>query len=478
MSGLTVVVLYIVFIFALALYSRRKNQYSLGSELMRDQYLASNELRVWESIGSVIATEVSALTFLGIPAFAYGKDFSFIHIYLGAVLGRLIIARYILPLIYNKGLTLYEIISAQKDSTEWGRRGLTLIYMFTKVFSVGVRLYAGTILVSEFFNVSVYNAIFFTSLLTLVYTTIGGLRAVVRTDSIQMFLFIGGGIAAHFIIPEVNGGSLQELWTMAHAAGKTTILSFDHVNDFLIGVIGGVLFDVATHGMDQDFVQRLLGCRSLKSAQRTIFYSSFFSISVGLLFLSVGALLWSHYQTVPLPDGVKPDKLFAYFITNHFPESLKGFMLAGVLAATMSTLDSTINALSSCVSNDLLKRTEPGEIKAGLYKDTVFIAILLMLVAFLASKSDQILLLGLKIQSWTGGGLLALFATQFILKRPFWGNLNFYNTMFIYTGNLLLVTVNTWVLEGPWQFNVYLGMAGGLLFGALYEKFYPRITLS
>ncbi len=474
MSGLTIVVLYIIFIFALALYSRRKNQYSLGSELLKDQYLASSELRVWESIGSVIATEVSALTFLGIPAFAYGKDFSFIHIYLGAVIGRLIIAQYVLPLIYNKGLTLYEIIAAKKKSTVWGRRGLTLIYMVTKVFAVGVRLYAGTILVSEFFQVSIYQAIFFTSLLTLVYTTIGGLRAVVRTDSIQMLLFIGGGVAAHLIIPEVNGSSLSELWSMAHAAGKTTILSLDHLNDFIIGVVGGILFDVATHGMDQDFVQRLLGCRSLKSAQRTIFLSSFFSISVGLLFLSVGALLWVHYQSVPVPEGVKPDKLFAFFITNHFPETLKGFMLAGVLAATMSTLDSTINALSSCVSNDLLNRSEPKEIKSGLYKDTVLIAILLMFVAFLASTSDQILLLGLKIQSWTAGGLLALFATQFMLKKPFWGNLNFHNTMFIYIGNLIMVALNTWIWNNPWQFNVYLGMAGGLIFGALYEKFISR----
>lgn len=474
MSGLTIVIIYVVFIFALALYSRRKSTFSSGKDLLRDQYLASNELGMWESIGSVIATEVSALTFLGIPAFAFAKDFSFIHIYLGAVVGRLIIAVYLLPMIYNKGLTLYEIISEKKASTSAGRVGLTLIYMVTKVFSVGVRLYAGTILVSEFFDVSIYQAIFLTSLLTLFYTTIGGLRAVVRTDSIQMFLFIGGGVAAHFIIPEISKQGLSEMWEAARFAGKTSFFMLDHLDDFFIGVIGGILFDIATHGMDQDFVQRLLGCRNLRSAQKTIFLSSFLSIFVGFLFLSVGALLWVHYQSFPYPEGVKTDKIFAYFITNNFPETLKGFMLAGVLAATMSTLDSTINALSSCVSNDLFRRSDPMKIKSGLYKDTIFITILLMGVAFIASHSNQVLLLGLKIQSWTAGGLLALFTSQMILKRPFWGCLNIYNVLIIYTGNIILVGFNTWIIQGPWQLNVYYGMTGGLILGALYEKFYRR----
>lgn len=445
---LTVLLVYLGGIFYLAFRSGRK---STGKGLVEDQYLAGKSLTFWESLGSIIATEVSALTFLGIPAFAYGADYSFIHIYFGAIIGRIIIARLMLPLIYDQGITIYSVMA--KNGDEQGQRAIAGFYSLNKFLAVGVRLFSGSILVAEFFDMNIYLAVFFICVITFFYTLIGGLKAVVRTDIIQMALFITGGLAAHYIIPEVAGIPWTDLMTIASVANKTSIMSDPGL--FCIGVAGGILFDMATHGVDQDFVQRLTANQSMAGAQKAIIISSFVSIFVGLLFLSIGSLLWSYYQQLAAPDMAN-DKLFAYFITHHFPPGLKGLMVAGVLAATMSTLDSTINALSACLYNDIFRHQtkEKKQIQNLYRRDTFLITFGLMVIAFLAAQSDGLLLFGLKITSWTAGSLLAIFFATLVFKIS---SLTAMNVFLAYILGASGVAFNTFILEWNWNWNVYLG---------------------
>lgn len=445
-----VILVYLFGIFFLAFKSSRK--YS-GSNLVEEQYLAGKSLTLTESLCSIIATEVSALTFLGIPAFAFGKDFSFIQIYFGAIVGRIIIARVMLPLVYDKGLTIYSVMAKRGNIN--GGRAIAIFYAFNKLLAVGVRLFSGSILVAEFFSINIYFAVAVISIITFFYTLIGGLKAVVRTDMVQMALFIIGGITAHFLIPSVAGQSWSELISIASAGNKMSFIDFQNLTPFIIGVCGGILFDMATHGVDQDFAQRLTANHSLKDAKKAIMFSSVVSIAVGLLFLSIGSLLWAHYQSAPVP-GIANDKLFAYFITQYFPIGLKGLMVAGVLAATMSTLDSTINALSACLYNDIFHhQTKNQSLVKRLYlKDTLIITVILMVIAFIASKSDGLLLLGLKITSWTAGSLLALFFSTLVFKSA---KLTPLNVVVAYGVGVFGVYLNTFVLEWNWNFNVYFG---------------------
>ena len=449
-------------VFVLAYFSRRQTPAHADSNedqnIVDSQYLASRSLSMPESLGSIIATEVSALTFLGIPAFAFSTNYSFIHIYIGAIVGRFLIALIIVPRIYAKGLTLYSIMGFA-GSTDKGRKFTGLIYCVTKLLAVGVRLYAGSILVAEFFNLSIILALVLITSMTFFYTLIGGLKAVVRTDILQTCLFIGGGLAAHYVIPEIAQTSWSELYSMAVIGGKTEIFDWNNWAPFLIGVSGGILFDLCTHGVDQDFTQRLMAAKSQKVAQRAIFFSSFFSIAVGLLFLSIGALLWSYYQLHPSEVPFNPDKIFAQFITDHFPSPLKGLMLAGVLAATMSTLDSTINALSSVLWSELWPNRDIHQIKKYMRIDTLIISALLLLVSILASYSEGVLLLGLKVASWSGGALAALFFSQLVWKHWTKGFLNAPSVLVSYGFNIAGVALNTFIIEGPWQYNIYYGMA-------------------
>ena len=464
---------YISLIFLLAYRAGKKSTpHGLTGNLEKiaqEQYLANKSLTFTESICSIIATEVSALTFLGIPAFAFNSDFSFIQIYMGAVAARLVIALVFLPKVYDQGLTIYEII-ASGAKTPTGRQTVAVFYSIAKIFSVGVRLFSGSILVAHFIGINIYVGLAAVTFITFLYTLIGGLKAVVRTDILQMGLFIAGGLVAHYLIPDVSGSTWGELMSVAHNAGKTSFFNFSNPMPFILGVMGGILFDMATHGVDQDFAQRLMANQSLKKAQAAIFLSSFLSIAVGLLFLGVGALLWAHYQNHPMPASVaSADHLFSYFIVNYFPAGIRGLMVAGVLAATMSTLDSTINALCATMYNDIVPKRTADKIKFFSYIDTLVITVLLFIIAVVSSKNDGLLMLGLRIQSWTGGTLLALFMSRVIFRKWFDYPFNFTAVLGAYVFGTLGVYLNTYVFEWNWNLNVYMGWGMALAWLKFYS---------
>lgn len=473
-----VIAAYMILVFYLAVKAGMETKTATVSakEKAREQYMANNSLTFTESICSIIATEVSALTFLGIPAFAYNKDFSFIQIYFGAIIGRLVIAKIFLPRVYDKGLTIYEVM-AKETGLPSGQRMVAIFYSIAKILSVGVRLYSGSILVAHFVGVNVYVGLAVVTFVTFLYTLIGGLKAVVRTDIMQMGLFIFGGILAHYLIPKTSGQSWGDLMSIAQAAGKTSFFNFANPLPFIIGIMGGILFDMSTHGVDQDFAQRLTANSSLKHGQMAIFFSSFISISVGLLFLSVGSLLWAHYQSHPFPEGVaNADHLFSHYIVNYFPAGIRGIMVAGVMAATMSTLDSTINALCATVYNDILPNRDPEKMSFYSIVDTGVITILLFVIACVASTNDGLLLLGLKVQSWTGGALLGLFMTKVIVKQWFPYRLNPVSVIGAYAFAIAGVYVNTQILQWDWNLNVYWGCILSMIFVKIYSSINPYKT--
>jgi Na+/proline symporter len=292
-----------------------------------------------------------------------------------------------------------------------------------------------------------------------------------------MALFVGGGIVAHMLIPGVSGQDWSAMMDTAANMDKTVIVDWTNPTPFIYGLLGGFLFDMATHGVDQDFVQRLTAGRSLKQGQWVIFLSSFLSIAMGLLFLSVGALLFVYHQSVPLPEGFNSDHVFSTFIVEHFPRGVQGLMVAGVLAATMSTLDSTINALCATLYNDILPNKT--DIPAAQHlQNTSFISLALLVVALIASGSDGMLMLGLKIQSWTGGSLLGIFVTTVLLRKYITVQLTLGSVLFAYTLGTIGVALNVLYLDWNWNFNVYLGFGCSLLALWLWSKIHPNVQNS
>lgn len=458
---------YIIGVFGLAWWSRQ----STSGNSAESQYLASKSLTPLESLCSIIATEVSALTFLGIPALAFDTNFSFVQIYIGALFGRIIIALVFLPKVYDSGLTVYEVM-ARGIGLPSGQRTVAVMYSLSKILSVGVRLFSGCILVSAFLSISIYTGILLVTILTFLYTLIGGLKAVARTDIVQMGLFVAGGLIAHSLIPDVSGQEWGVMMEQAAEMNKTVIVDWSNPMPFIYGLLGGFLFDMATHGVDQDFVQRLTAGRSLKQGQWVIFLSSFLSIAMGLLFLSVGALLFVYHQSVPLPADFNSDHVFSTFIVDHFPVGVQGLMVAGVLAATMSTLDSTINALCATLYNDILPKVNDAPASQHL-RNTSLISFALLFVALIASNSEGMLMLGLKIQSWTGGTLLGLFVATVLLRKHIPIQLSPGSVLCAYGLGTAGVALNVFVLNWNWNLNVYLGFGCSLLALWLWSKIHP-----
>jgi SSS family solute:Na+ symporter len=162
---------------------------------------------------------------------------------------------------------------------------------------------------------------------------------------------------------------------------------------------------------------------------------------------------------------------------NHFPVGIKGLMVAGVIAATMSTLDSTINALCATLYNDILPRRDVLKIKFYSFIDTVIITIGLFVIAIIASKNDGLLLLGLKVQSWTGGTLLGLFVSKVILKKWFPYQLSTAPVIGAYIFGTLGVFINIQLLNWDWNLNVYWGFIMSLGFLKLYSSIKPMTPM-
>lgn len=432
-----VVCAYIMLVFSIAVYANifmkrvslgRKRQ--KGITAIENHYLAGKTLSFWEISLSTLAAEFSALAFIAIPSYVYFENLNYIKFVIGACISRLIISQYFLPHIYGKGLTIFEVISqglnpedvSTKEQRQ-GRRTFAAIYLVTKVIGVSLKLLGGATLISYFFDISLFVAIMIISMMTYLYIILGGLKAVVRTDMLQAVVFVSGAIAAHFLIGRMTDTSWIELAHYGWINGKFNPLTTSGVISFIFGILAGLAYDAATHGVDQDLTQKLMGAKDMQTAKKALRFTAILSLLVNILFLTLGVIIWSYFTKngVELPNI---SKTFIYIIENHFPSPMKGLMLASILAACMSTLDSSINALSAVFWNDLM-----GEKKAKFFKiyinlDNFIITISVVIVAYIFSLLPQeINKFGSYFAYLSTAPLLALFLGRFILAR--WIKFNF-----------------------------------------------------
>ncbi|HXW96207.1 MAG TPA: hypothetical protein VEI47_01380, partial [Gemmatimonadales bacterium] len=217
----------------------------------------------------------------------------------------------------------------------------------------GVRVYAGAIPLAVLAGWNVPLAIVLMSLVTLVYTWHGGLKAVVWVDVVQWVVYVAGGVAALWIATDLAGG-LGPTLAMAGTAGKLKVLdptlSFTRTYTLLGGLVGGAMLSAASHGTDQLIVQRLLASRNLASARWSLIGSGVVVLVQFALFLLIGTAIWAARQA---PADLPADRIFPRFVVDHFPHGLSGLIVAAVLAASMATHSSAISALASSVTHDL-----------------------------------------------------------------------------------------------------------------------------
>ena len=351
------------------------------------------------------------------PGIGARGDLTFLQLTLGFLVGRIGVALWLLPGYFRGDQeTAYARLESRFGTTS--RRMVSIVFLITRFMGDGVRIFAGAIPLALLTGWSIPLAIIAMGGVTLVYTWFGGLKAVVWADVVQLAVYLAGGVAALVIAWELAGGA-QHALLAASAAGKLRMI--DSRLDFTLpytlagGLIGGAMLSAASHGTDHLIVQRLLATRSLQAARVALIGSGVVVILQFLLFLLVGISIWAAGLA---PEGMPADQIFPRFILDHLPTGLAGLVVAGILAAAMSTISSSINALASSMTHDLYAgltgRRDPAHLlRVGKLFSAIWGTSLIggaLFFYFYATGTDTpVVVLALSIASITYGALLGTY---------------------------------------------------------------------
>lgn len=322
----------------------------------RDYFLSGHSVPWWAVCCTVVATETSTLTFIGIPATAYSGNMAFLQLALGYVIGRVIVSVLFIPAYFRGDLvTSYELLQRR-----FGRRVTTLsagLFLVTRSLADGIRLFATSIVISVVTGVPTEWATLIVGAVMIVYTVRGGAAAVIWTDVVQMFVYVAGAaVVAVALLGRIPGG-WEEVARAGSAAGKFTVIDLStnpsSVYTLWTGLLGGVALTLATHGTDQFLVQRLLAATSARAAAAGLVLSGAIVFVQFILFLLIGVMLYTFHLHVPLAEPLaRIDQVLPHFVVNYLPSGVAGFIVAAIVAAALSP---SLNAMAATTINDFYK---------------------------------------------------------------------------------------------------------------------------
>lgn len=390
----------------------------------RDYFLADRSIPWWAVCFSVVATETSALTFISVPATAYATDLWMLQLTVGYIIGRLLVAAVLLPAYFRGELnTAYALL--QNRFGLGARRFASIIFMITRALADSVRIFATAIPIKLITGLPYWQAITLTGIFTLIYTYYGGLAAVVWVDVVQMFIYIFGGLAALYILLQIVPAGWEGITAAAAETDKFRIIhtdgGFGSSTWLITGLIGGAFLSMASHGVDHIIVQRLLASKSLRDARKALITSGFIVMGQFALFLVVGVGLYAFFNAQQFGS---PDEIFPRFIVENMPSGIRGLVIAGILAAAMSTVASSLNSLASATTHDIYAPLRKDADEVQLMKMgkrfTLAWGVILIGGAILfqfAQQGTPVVVIALEIASFTYGGLLGGFLLGVLTKH-------------------------------------------------------------
>lgn len=431
---LSIIILYVFVLFFLGYLASKREKNS------SDYFLGGRRMPWIAVMLSICATSLSALTFIGVPAVAFNGDFHYLQLAFGDLLGRFLIAGLLIGAFYRfKVNTVYEFLEHRLGSRT--RDAGAGFFIVTRVLASSVRLAGCALALSVIFDLGFTVTILLIVIVSLMYTMLGGIKAVIWTDTIQFFLFVGAALGAIYLCTSALPDGFSQFLSVAGEQGKFQIfhlstdpnsqdywLSFSNPKSLIAGMILGCLTTFAALGTDQDLAQRMLTCKTAKESKKALILTAFLNFPITLLFLTVGAALAVFYQTFPDPTVAgyvtagSNDKVFPYFIKTIAIPGVKGLLTIGILAAAMSSLDSALNALASSAYWDFFDRYKKKLSVKLSYVQTsrilvLFFAGVLALTALQFANTDSILWLGFRIFGYMYGAIVGAFILALIVRR-------------------------------------------------------------
>ncbi len=399
----------------------------------RDYFLGSRNIPWWGIGLSIVAAETSALTIISVPAMAYGGDMTFLQIIIGYVIARILLAVVMVPH-YLKGeiYSPYQLLENAFGPS--ARRLAAGFFLVSETLAAGVRVYVASIPVKLMLGDRllgfgtgdpILGAILLFVVLSLLYTFVGGVKAVIWTDAVQFLLFMAGGLFTLFYIPTLIDGGFTTVLERAAAAGKTHWFNAGFTLslpfNIWMGVIGGTFVVLSSHGAEQLIVQRVLACRTVGDGRRALALSAVVIFPLFFVFLMVGVMLWVYYQqtpmAIPIPEvkpgsGIKAnDYIYPIFMMTAVPHVLKGFLIVAILSAAMSSVSSALTSLASVSTMDFVKPLTRRVRSEGYFlsfskASTIVWAGILILVAYLSREVEYVLNAAFSLRGLTSGALL------------------------------------------------------------------------
>jgi SSS family solute:Na+ symporter len=479
---LVVILVYMVGVTGIGWFFGRKQKN------IRDYFLSDKNVPWWALAGSIVATETSTVTFISVPAFAFaanargeGGNFTFLQLVVGYMIGRLIIVVLFIPLYFRGELfTVYQILDQRFSGKV--KRAAASLFLITRSIADGIRLYATALVLVALTGWADPVSILIIGVVTIAYTYVGGMAAVIWTDVLQLIIYLAGAVVATFVLLDRIPGGWNEVVAVGNQFDKFRWLDFStglgRSYTFWAGVLGGAFLTTATHGTDQLMVQRYLCSRTPQQASGALLASGAVIFAQFVLFLLIGVMLFVFYRQFPtLPETVmnRADRVFPHFIVTQLPSGIVGLVIAAIFAAAMSTLSSSLNSLAATSLTDFYRpllapdHSDEHYLKVSKWFTAAWGCIQIVVAILAIAMQQRVVDAVLGVASFTNGPILGLFFLGVFTRRV--------KARGALAGMLIGLAVMAFVwlrLQVSWQWYVLIGSSVTFVAGILASYFFER----
>lgn len=424
---LGVISLYFIALFVISYYT--------GRDASNANFFLAGRRTPWPLIAyAMIGTSISGVTFISIPGTVGGsglnKDFSYMQVVFGYMVGYAVIALVLMPIYYRLNLTSIYGYLEQRFGYNSYKTGAAYFLLSRSVGSA-FRLYLAIIVLQQFvmsyFGVPFWLTTFVALLLIWLYTVRGGIHTVIWTDTFQTTCFLLALVITIIAIGQTLGMNFGQLISMVSRSDYSQMFFFkggwSDPNNFFKQFISGALITITMTGLDQDMMQKNLACKNIWDAQKNMLSFSITLLFVNILFLTLGALLYIYASHIGLDIPAKTDYLYPTIAFQHLPPLMGIVFVLGLIAATYASSDSALTALTTSFCVDFLNfeknaNAEQQQQRKRLYVHTGMTLLLFVMIIIFNIISDEAVINGLfKAAGYTYGPLLGLFTFGILTKR-------------------------------------------------------------
>ena len=386
---------------------------------------AGHSVPGWVIGMSIFATYVSSISYLGYPGKAFAGDWNAFVFSLSIPIASYFAAKYFVPFYRNlSSVSAYSYL--EERFGRWARVYAGACYLLTQVARMGSILFLLALPMNQLFGWSIPWVIVITSVMIIVYSMLGGIKAVIWTEAIQGIILIGGALVClgvlMFDMPE---GPMQtiEIGIRDHKFDLGSLGADLGESTFWVCLIYGIFTNLQNYGIDQNYVQRYHTAKTEKEAKFSALFGGYLFIPVSAVFFLIGTALYAYYQVHPgiLPADAKPDYVFPFFIAHQLPHGLIGLLIASIFAAGMSTVATSVTSSSTIILTDYYSYFRPkasdSEKLRVLKGSSLVVGILGILVALAFLSVDSALDAWWALSSIFSGGMLGLFLLGYLCRR-------------------------------------------------------------